>query len=374
MANTNLRSAKRQKNDEFYTQYSDIQKEINAYLEYDPNVFRDKIILLPCDDPEWSNFTKFFAQNFENFGLKKLISTSYAYEAKIKKYGQLDLFNDTDYITANQNFKPEFDKQRGKIFTLTRRNKRVDINDLRWNYLNGDGDFRSDEVKQLRDESDFIITNPPFSLFREFISWVFESDKQFLTIGNINAISYKENFPYLKNNRMWLGVTGFMSDMVFQVPKGTEITPNDKKKAEKLGYVGDYTRIGNSCWFTNIDHGRRHKPLQLLTIEDNIRFNKKLKGSNYKKYDNYDALEIPYVELIPSDYPDLMGVPITFLDKYNPDQFEIIGFFNGYSPDAVTEGCIYGSPVSISTSQSLFRGPVVDGKAKYFSGSLPNWR
>lgn len=333
MSNYNLHNAKRQKNDEFYTQYSDIQKEINAYLEYDPNVFRDKTVLLPCDDPERSNFTKFFVQNFENLGLKKLISTSYAYEEKNKKYDQLDLFNDTEYITKNPNFKSEFDKQRGKIFTLTRRNKRVDINDLKWDYLNGDGDFRSDEVKQLRDEADFIITNPPFSLFREFVSWLFEtSSKKFLIIGNQNAITYKEVFPLIKNNQIWLGITGFSEDMVFEVPNGTEINPKDKEKAEKLGYVGNFTRLGNSCWFTNIDHGRRHKLLNLMTMSDNLKLNKKIINNMkyaYKKYDNFNAIEVPSVDGIPADYDGMMGVPITFLNSFCPEQFEIVKFRKG---------------------------------------------
>ena len=325
MGNENLRNAKVAKNDEFYTQYPDIQKEINAYLEYDPNVFKDKTILLPCDDPEWSNFTKFFAQNFDNLGLKKLISTSYARASKLKKYGQMDLFEDTDYITKDPNYQSNIDAEKGKIFTLTRKNKKVDINDLKWEYLDGDGDFRSDEIKKLRDEADYIITNPPFSMFREFISWVKESSKGFLVIGNINAITYKEVFPLIKENKMWLGATGFMTDMVFEVPKGTEIKKSDKDKAERLGYKGNYTRLGNSCWFTSLEHGRRHQPLQLMSMADNIKFNKKLKDPKYPKYANYDAIEIGAINAIPSDYDGVMGVPITFLDKYCPEQFEILG-------------------------------------------------
>ena len=325
MGNENLHNAKVAKNDEFYTQYPDIQKEINAYLEYDPNVFKDKTILLPCDDPEWSNFTKFFAQNFENFGLKKLISTSYAKASKLKLYGQMDLFEDTDYITKDPNYQSNIDAEKGKIFTLTRKNKKVDINDLKWEYLNGDGDFRSDEIKKLRDEADYIVTNPPFSMFRGFISWVKESSKGFLVIGNINAITYKEVFPLIKENKMWLGATGFMTDMVFEVPKGTEIKKSDKDKAERLGYKGNYTRLGNSCWFTSLEHGRRHQPLQLMSMADNIKFNKKLKDPKYPKYANYDAIEIGAINAIPSDYDGVMGVPITFLDKYCPEQFEILG-------------------------------------------------
>ena len=188
MANTKLRKAKEKKNDEFYTQYSDIQKEINAYLEYDANVFRDKTILMPCDDPEWSNFTKFFAQNFERYGIKKLISTSYAYDSKhITEPYQLSLFESES---------PQFDKTKtkihGKIFILDNdenKSGKINIEDLKWNYLEGDGDFRSEELKKLRDEADIIITNPPFSLFREFVNWILLSNKSFLIIGSQNAIT-----------------------------------------------------------------------------------------------------------------------------------------------------------------------------------------
>lgn len=329
MANENLTNAKRAKNDEFYTQYIDIQKEINAYIDYNPDVFRDKTILLPCDDPEWSNFTKFFITNFKNYGIKKLISTSYAKNSKRKIYGQLDLFEEADFIKNSDKYDPNSNDFKGKIFTLTKEDDQVDLENLHWDYLEGDGDFRSDEVKKIRDEADFIITNPPFSMFREFIAWLNESNNRFLVIGNINAITYKEVFPLIKENKMWLGATGFMTDMVFQVPKGTEISPNDKAKAEKLGYKGNYTRLGNSCWFTNIDHGRRHQPLQLMTKADNLKFNKKIKEKPYPHYDNYDAIEVCATNGIPSDYDGLMGVPISFLDKYSPEQFEIIGFANG---------------------------------------------
>ena len=199
MANANLKNAKKQKNDEFYTQYQDIQKEVNAYLEYDKDVFRGKTILLPCDDPEWSNFTKFFAQNFENFGIKKLISTSFAVESK-----NVDIEYEP---TLFESIDPRFDKSKtrckGKIFTLSQdenQDGKINIDDLKWNYLDGDGDFRSDEVKNLRDQADLIITNPPFSLFREFVGWIMEANKKFLIIGNMNAITYKEIFPLIKEN------------------------------------------------------------------------------------------------------------------------------------------------------------------------------
>ena len=327
MANTNLTTAKNAKNDEFYTQYHDIEKEINAYLEYNPDVFRDKTVLLPCDDPEWSNFTKFFAQNFVRFGLKKLISTSYAAESKKYKIPyQPTLFEVND---------PQFDsyktRVKGKIYTLTHDRTgdgKVDVNDLEWHYLEGNGDFKSDEIKRLRDEADIIITNPPFSLFREFLAWIVETDKQFVIIGNMNAITYKEVFPLIKENKAWLGATGNGSDMVFAVPKGAEVDEKDRQKAARLGYVGDYTRLGNSCWYTNIDHGRRHKAMPLMTMADNLKYSKhkEIKGKeSYDKYSNYDAIEVPFADAIPSDYNGLMGVPISFLDKYCPEQFEILG-------------------------------------------------
>ena len=322
--NTNLGAAKAAKNDEFYTQYADIQKEVNAYLEYNPDTFRDKTVLLPCDDPEWSNFTRFFAQNFERLGLRRLISTSYAGESKKYKNYQPTLFE-----TASPWYDMDKTRIKGKIFELTRDtngNGRIDIDDLEWHYLEGDGDFRSREVCQLRDEADIIVTNPPFSLFREFIAWICEKNKKMLIIGNSNAITYKELFALIKSNSLWLGATGFATDMVFGVPKGTLVDPKDKAKAAKLGYIGDFTRLGNSCWYTNLEHGRRHRPLQLMTMADNLRFSKhkEIQKLGYLHYDNFDAIEVPYVDSIPSDYNGTMGVPITFLDRFCPEQFDII--------------------------------------------------
>lgn len=328
MANNEaLGKAKEAKNDEFYTIYADIEKELNAYLEYDENVFRGRTVLLPCDDPEWSNFTLYFAQNFERLGLKKLISTSFAIESK--KYKIKD-WQPTLFEQQAPWFDVDKSKIRGKIFTLdhdTNKNGRIDIHDLEWQYLNCDGDFRSDEIRRLRDEADFIITNPPFSLFREFVAWIMESKKRFAVIGNMNAITYKEVFPLIKENRMWLGATGNGSDMVFRVPKGTVVKESDREKAERLGYKGDYTRLGNSCWFTNIEHGRRHEPLSLMTMQQNLKFSKhkEIKEKGYLHYDNFEAIEVPFTDAIPSDYKGVMGEPISFLDKYCPEQFEILG-------------------------------------------------
>ncbi len=370
MANQNLSSAKTAKNDEFYTQLNDIQVEVNAYLEYDPNVFRGKTVLLPCDDPEWSNFTKFFAQKFQTFGLKKLISTSYAPESKKYKYGyQPSLFETED---------PKFDASKtqthGKIFVLERDKTgdgRIDYQDLEWTYLEGDGDFRSKEVCKLRDEADIIITNPPFSLFRDFLAWIVEANKQFLIIGNMNAITYKEVFPLIKGNRVWLGATGFVSDMVFGVPPGTTVKPEDKAKAARLGYVGDYTRLGNSCWYTNIDHGRRHRPLPLMTKNENLKFSKHkdIKGkADYDHYDNYDAIEVPYADAIPSDYDGAMGVPISFLDKYCPEQFEILGSFNNSSIQDKAKECYVLSKDTltiINGQEKTWNGPVINKNPLY---------
>ncbi|CAH1002450.1 hypothetical protein LEM8419_03329 [Neolewinella maritima] len=321
MKNASLATAKREKNDEFYTIYHSIEKEMNAYLEFNPDVFRNKVVLLPCDDPEWSNFTKYFAQNFSRFGLKKLISTSYSIDSKkhTSDY-QPSLFETSD---------PSYDEvkaiKNGKIFELgydKTGDGKIDIQDLEWKYLEGNGDFKSKEITNLRDQSDIIITNPPFSLFREFVEWVFDANKLFSVVGSMSAANYKEIFPLVQNDKLWLGATANGSDMVFSVPEGAVVKEKDKEKAEKLGYIGNYTRLGNSCWFTNIDHGRRHQPIPLMTQKDVVKFGLK---KPFEKYVNYDAIEVPKVKFIPSDYAGVMGVPVSFLAKHNPNQFEIVG-------------------------------------------------
>ena len=320
--NSNLSQAKAAKNDEFYTQYADIQKEVNAYIEYNPDVFRGKTVLLPCDDPEWSNFTKFFAQNFEFFGLKKLISTSYAIESKNYKSD----WQPTLFETENPLYNADKSRVKGKIFTLdhdTNTNGRVDIDDLQWQYLEGDGDFRSAEVTALRDEADIIITNPPFSLFREFLAWIMEAKKQFAIIGNMNAITYKEVFPLIKENKIWIDNPFVRGAGYFTSPMELDTTLSYFNSHD---YREGFIRVPGVRWFTNIELGRRHQPLKLMTMADNLKFNKKLKGqTEYYHYDNYDAIEIPFTELIPSDYEGIMGVPISFIDKYCPEQFEIVG-------------------------------------------------
>ena len=318
MSNTNLHKAKRAKNDEFYTQLDDIQREMNAYLEYDPNVFRDKTVLLPCDDPTWSNFTKYFALNFETLGLKKLISTSYA-----------------------------ADGGNGKVFVLDGENE------LQWEYLAGDGDFRSAEVTALRDEADMVITNPPFSLFREFMAWLVEGDVEFAVIGSMNAITYKELFPLIKDNTLWIGATG-MKSITYEVPVEGDVGPGQFEENGKR-----YQKMGNTCWSTNIEHGRRHEPLNLMTQADNAMFNKRImnNANSYKKYDNYDAIEVPTTSGIPSDYTGVMGVPISYLDKYCPEQFEIVGMQSSAGYDAG----IVGIPM-IGSGDAR---PIVNGKNTY---------
>ncbi len=356
MANANLGAAKKAKQDEFYTQWADIEREMNAYLEFDPDVFRGKTILLPCDDPEWSNFTKFFTLHFVDFGLKKLISTSYA----PKSNTQGAFYEPTLFETANPVYDEDMSQVKGRVFTLLPDDVSgdgvINIDDLRWEYLEGDGDFRSAEVTALRDDADIVITNPPFSLFREFVAWLMAAEVQFSVISSSNAVTYKDVFPLIRDNKLWKGATGNSTDMVFGVPESVEIAESDRLKAERMGYKGHFTRLGNSCWFTSIEHGRRHQPLQLMSTADNIKFSKhkEVCGIGYRTYDNYDAIEVGFVDAIPSDHDGVMGVPITFLDKYDPDQFEIVG---------LAAGNIRGlAGIPTKTDKD---GPYIDGTLKY---------
>lgn len=320
--NRSLHIAMSDKNDEFYTQYSDIEREMNAYIDFDPDVFSGKTVLLPCDDPEWSNFTRYFAANFARLGLKKLISTSYSKGIGNKQMTLFELES------------PLYDESKhdthGKLFVLERdkdNSGNVDIEDIEFSgYLEGDGDFRSKEVRKLRDEADIIVTNPPFSLFREFMSWLIESKKRFIVVGNMNAVKYREIFPLLQTNEVWLGSH---NPKEFVIPNDLPERKNTYTSPEGVKLA----KFGNVCWFTNIDHGLRHSPLLLDTMAHNLKFNKSLRKKletdfgriEYVKYANYDAIEVPFVECIPSDYDGIMGVPISFLEKYNPEQFELIG-------------------------------------------------
>ena len=319
--NVNLAAARAAKKDEFYTQWNDIENEMQAYLEYDPDVFRGKTVLLPCDDPEWSNFTKYFALNFEKFGLKKLISTGYAPHSN-----------------------PAAEK-RGRIYILER-GEDAKGGDLKWDYLGGDGDFRSDEVTSLRDEADMVITNPPFSLFREFMAWITEGGVEFSAIGNMNAITYKEIFPLIKENKVWYGPSISSGNLEFRVPESYQLT-SERQRVDEQG--NKFVCVNGIRWFTNIEHGRCHEPLVLMTMDDNLIYgSKRVREAAYPHYDNYDAIEVPETKGIPSDYDGIMGVPISFLDKYNPEQFEILGFM-----------------ASTLVTNYNFGYPYIDGKKKY---------
>lgn len=269
-ANKNLHQAKKAKNDEFYTQLTDIEKECFHYREH----FRDKVIYCNCDDARESNFFKYFAMNFEFFGLKKLITTGY------KAYGK------------GVCLVYEGDKNGNKV---------ADDNEIQVTELKGDGDFRSEECIELLKQADIVVTNPPFSLFREYVAQLVEYEKKFLIIGNKNAITFKEIFPLIKDNKLWMGIT---NPDEYMLPNGN-ITQSVK---------------GLCRWFTNLEHKKRNEELILY---------KQYFEECYPKYDNYDAIEVSKVAEIPVDYEGVMGIPITFLDKYNPNQFEIVKFRKG---------------------------------------------
>lgn len=338
MANSNLTSAKRAKNDEFYTQYPDIQKEIEAYLEYDKDTFRDKVVYCNCDDPFESNFFRYFVLNFNRLGLKRLITTSYKPSPVANT--QLGLFGDNTTlapakgrpkVTANViSLYGVADYDKDGAFTLEDIKKMLlDNKNNEWYPLDGDGDFRSDECVELLKQSDIVVTNPPFSLFREYVAQLVKHDKKFLIIGNMGAVIYKEIFPLVKENKMWLGNGFHAGNAFFSIP-------SEKVREYATGVYDNSTglvKFRNVVWFSSLDHGKRHQPLSLMTMEDNRKYNKKIIKSEtaYKKYDNYDAIEVPFSDAIPSDYDGIMGVPISFLDKYNPEQFEIIWQASGNS-------------------------------------------
>lgn len=304
-----LNTAKAEKNDEFYTQLSDIEKEIRYYKKH----FVNKIVFCNCDDPFESNFFKYFALNFNRLGLKKLIATCYSGSPITGT--QFSLFDE-----ESENNKTPY---KAVVTTVhdTSGEGGIDMFDVAELFRNGEnkleklkenGDFRSQECIELLKQSDIVVTNPPFSLFREFIATIFKYEKSFLIIGNMNAVTYKEVFPLIRENKMWLGVsrTGTGS-MWFRV---TDSFP--QKSGQKIENGVRYQTIGNSAWFTNLDHSIRHETLALY---------KKYSPEEFPSYANYDAIHVLKVQDIPIDYKGKMGVPITFLGKYNPDQFEIIG-------------------------------------------------
>ena len=334
MANKNLTNAKQVKNDEFYTQYSDIQKEIEAYLEYNPNVFRGKVVYCNCDDPFESNFFRYFVLNFNRLGLKQLITTSYKPSPVANT--QLQLFGDDKTLTKSKG-RPKITANKFIInevrdidedgeFNLKDVAKQLKANKHNeWTPLEGDGDFRSDESINLLKRSDIVVTNPPFSLFREYIKQLVAYDKKFLIIGNLNAITYKEVFPLLKENKVWLGNNYKVNAgaMFFEIPESIANLEQVREiKTNESGKKVYITRVQGVRWFTNLDHGRRHQPLPLMTKAEVIKFATK---KPFEKYDNYNAIEVSLVKNIPSDYDGIMGVPMSIFDKYSPEQFEILG-------------------------------------------------
>ena len=292
MAKRNIDKAKEAKKDEFYTQLDDINNELKHYREH----FRGKTVLCNCDDPRVSNFFTYFAYNFEFLGLKKLITTCY-------KNQNMDLFS------QNQSEQAVYLIYEGD----KNGNHTPDANEIGVIPLKGDGDFRSKECIELLKEADIVVTNPPFSLFREYVAQLMEYDKEFLIIGNQNALSYKEIFPLIRDNKMWLGASIHSGDRKFWVPEDYEL------KAAGCGIDATgrkFIRVKGVRWFTNLDYKERHEDLILY---------KNYTPDLYPKYENYDAINVNKTEDIPCDYEGIMGVPITFMDKYNPDQFEIIG-------------------------------------------------
>ena len=385
MANSNLTSAKKAKNDEFYTQYADIQKEIEAYLEYDPNTFSEKVIYCNCDDPFESNFFRYFALNFKRLRLKQLITTSYKPSPIANT--QLALFGDDETIvpvkgrpkiTANKLIINEVGDIDGDgAFNLTDIAEQLKTNkNNEWEPLEGDGDFRSLECIELLKRSDIVVTNPPFSLFREYIKQLFDYDKKFVIIANKNTITNKEVFPLIKTDKLWAGTMSFSKDILFIAPKDADLS--DKPKTA-LRVVDGITYLRSpSIWLTNLDHGRRHQPISLMTMEDNLKFNKKMRGKvAYDYYDNYDAIEVPFTNAIPSDYNGIMGVPISFLDKYSPEQFEILGSTQRGCHDEIIDTKKYdsywevrqdGSKTGSTGGKTNENGNLIgnDGKNNYF--------
>lgn len=315
--NTNLHRANKSKEDEFYTQLEDIENELKHYR----NDFKDKVIFCNCDDPYESNFFKYFAMNFNTFGLKKLIATCYATSPVVNT--QLSLFDIIDaQPTKEDNRKP----YKIEITEVLDYNKdgAVDLADVEYllrsekntlTLLNGDGDFRSEECTELLKQADIVATNPPFSLFREYVAQLIEYDKRFIIIGGQNAITYKEIFSLIQQNKLWLGY--YAGDMSFTVPDYYE-ERETRFWVDKTGQK--WRSLGNICWYTNLDTTKRHQDILLYKFYN---------AEEYPMYDNFQAINVNKVADIPCDYNGVMGVPITFLDKYNPDQFEIVKFRKG---------------------------------------------
>ena len=316
--NKNLRQANKEKNDEFYTQLVDIEKEMRHYKEY----FKDKVIFCNCDDPYESNFFKYFALNFNFLGLKKLIATCYVTSPIV--YTQLDLFGDDVVMSAGSGEQKTYKIEITEVKDENGDGS-IDLSDVEYllkndknvlTLLSGDGDFRSNESIELLKQADIVVTNPPFSLFREYVAQLEAYNKKFIILGNQNAITYKEIFKFVRENKLWLGMDNG-GEKWFQVPSDYEIETESRIKIEN-GIK--YFSMGSVVWFTNLNTPKRNQPLTLY---------KKYSEEEYLKYDNYNAINVNKLAEIPYDYEGYMGVPITFVDKYNPEQFEIIGMGQG---------------------------------------------
>lgn len=315
MANKNLHNAKESKNDEFYTQLKDIEKEISHYRHH----FEGKVVFCNCDDPYESNFFKYFVLNFNTLKLKKLIATSYIASPVA--------FKELPAKKGNASFEDLLKPYKIEIDEIYDQNGdgAINLQDVKeilekaekggkMTKLIGDGDFRSSESKELLKQADIVVTNPPFSLFREYVAQLIEFDKKFVILGNMNAITYKEIFKLIKENKIWAGY-GFNQSMVFTSPYENDLESN-RKFCESKGYFGDnYIKVPAINWYTNLDIKKRHEEMVLV---------QKYNPLDYPKYDNYDAIEVSKVKDIPKDYNGVMGVPITFLNKFNPEQFEIL--------------------------------------------------
>ncbi len=337
--NKNLNSAARAKKDEFYTQIVDIENELRHYQKF----FAGKTVLCNCDDPYESDFFKYFTIYFNQLKLKKLIATCYAGSPVVQT--ELDLFG-----TPNENL--NFDKKKSAIrFDVTEvrdfnGDGATDLADVKWllennrnvvTYLDGDGDFRSPECVAALKEADIVVTNPPFSLFREYVAQLIAYDKKFLIIGNKNAITYKEIFPLIKDNKMWVGYMPMGHDILFNIPdKDVKNLIDNSKEGSKYKIVeGKVFARAAAVWFTNMDVRKRHEDILLYM---------KYTPEAYPRYDNYDAIEVSKTAEIPKDYYGVMGVPITFLDKYNPDQFEILGNSEMFAEPLVINGKLKNKP------------------------------
>lgn len=289
--NQALNKANKEKNDEFFTQLTDIEKELKHYRPH----FKDKVVFCNCDDPRVSNFFHYFSYNFEKLGLKKLITTSY-------KNQNADLFSTKESDKAIY-LEYEGDKNGNQI---------PDPEEIGIKQLNGDGDFRSPECVELLKQADIVVTNPPFSLFREYILQLIQYDKKFIILGNQNAITYKEIFQLFREDKIWVGIDNFGTKW-FEVPNEYDINTESRKKVED---GKKYFSMGNIMWFTNLENQKRHEEIILY---------RNYVPEDYPKYDNYDAIEVSRYTDIPIDYEGVMGVPVSFLNKYNPSQFEIVG-------------------------------------------------